>query len=162
MARVRGVLMPVLHRLDIAEGVVARMEVPVLVGVRLVVSSLLGLEAVAWAEEALDKRIVVIVVCGLDLLRVHHLVASIVELVGKATISRVQSGVRLVRLVHRDTLLEVEVDLLVIVSLARAGVSWHFSGLVLDLLLVPEWIVLGLDHLLRAELLGRSLTLLAT
>ena len=79
--------MPVLHRLDIAEGVVARMEVPVLVGVRLVVSSLLGLEAVAWAEEALDKRIVVIVVCGLDLLRVHHLVASVVELVGKATIS---------------------------------------------------------------------------
>ena len=73
-----------------------------------------------------------------------------------------QSRVRLVRLVNRDTLLEVEVDLLVIVGLARAGVSWHFSWLILDFLLVLEWFVLGLDHLLRAELLGRSLALLAT
>ena len=82
MARVRGVLMPVLHRLDIAKGVVAGREVPVLVRVRHVMSSLLRLKAVARAIEALNKRIVMIVVCGLDLLRVHHLVASVVELVG--------------------------------------------------------------------------------
>ena len=161
MAGVRSVLVPVLNRLDVAEWVVAGREVPVVVRVRHVVGSLLGLEAVAWTEEALNERVVVIVVGGLDLLRVNHLVASVVELVGQAALIGVQDSLGLVGPVHRDSLLEVEVDLLIIVGLARAGISWHSSGLVSHLLLLLEWLVLRLDHLVGAELLGLGIALLA-
>ena len=106
---------------------------------------------------------VIVVVSGLDKLRVQVLILSVMELVRKSAMTVDQSSwlLSLLNWSHRDALFEVESHFLVIVSLTRARILGYFSGLVsnvmmFDVMVLREWVPHWLDHFaIRAACLLR-------
>lgn len=107
---------------------------------------------------------VIVVVSGLDKLRVQVLILSVMELVRKSAMTVDQSSwlLSLLNWSHRDALFEVESHFLVIVSLTRARILGYLSGLVshvmmlFNVMVLRERVLHWLDHFaLRATSLLR-------
>ena len=98
----------------------------------LVMGSLHRLEAVASAEEALDLRVVVIVVHGLNELGMPELVFLIVELVRKTRANvAVKLGLRTVGgFLNRLASFKVQLHVFFIDAMARIRVARHVARLV--------------------------------
>jgi len=97
----------------------------------LVMGSLHRLEAIASAEEAFNLWVVVIVMHGLDKLRMTILIILIVELIWKTSANvAVQLACRTGGSLHRLSSFEVQFHILIINVMIRIGIARHVARLI--------------------------------